>query len=98
MNPSAKVRLWSPLRGPFLCDEIQAGAVLFLHLLCRNNSATKISELHKLGLYCLQPFIPLSVSGLDICSIDAATPKLPIQLLNVSDLRSETPNLFPKNL
>jgi len=27
----------------------------------------------------------------------AVTPKLPIQLLNVSDLRSETPNLVPKN-
>jgi hypothetical protein len=32
-NASAKVRLWSPLRSPFLCEEMQPRAVLLLHLL-----------------------------------------------------------------
>jgi hypothetical protein len=32
--------------------------------------------LNKLALDCLKPFIPLSVSDLDICSIPALTPKL----------------------
>ena len=52
-NASAKVRPWSPLRSPFLCDEMQPGAVLFLHLFCRNNSAAKVCKLHKLVLDCL---------------------------------------------
>jgi hypothetical protein len=38
------------------------------------------------------------VSDLDVCSISAVPPKLLIQLLNVSDLQSETPDLVPKNL
>jgi hypothetical protein len=37
------------------------------------------------------------VSDLNPCSIPAVTPKLLIQLLNVSDLHPETPNLAPKN-
>jgi hypothetical protein len=73
---SAKDGFWSPLRSSFLCDGMQPGAVLFLHLFCRNNSAAKVCQLHKLALDCLKPFIPLSVSDLDICSIPALTPKL----------------------
>jgi hypothetical protein len=38
------------------------------------------------------------VSDLNVCSIPALPPKLLIQLLNVSDLQSETPDLVPKNL
>jgi len=38
------------------------------------------------------------VSDLNACSIPAVPPKLLIQLLNVSDLPSETPDLVPKNL
>jgi hypothetical protein len=37
------------------------------------------------------------VSDLSACSLPAVPPKLLIQLLNVSDLRSETRNRFPKN-
>lgn len=73
---AAKVRLWSPLRSPFLRDQMQPGAVFFLHLFCRHNLASKISELHKLALNRLQPFIPLSVSDLEIRSIPALTPEL----------------------
>ena len=76
---------------------MQPGAVLFLHLFRRNNSAAKICELHKLMLDCLKPFISLSVGDLKSCSIPAVTPKLLIQRLNLSDLRSETPNFVPKN-
>jgi len=64
------------LRCPFLLDEMQPRAVLFFHFFCRNNSAAKVCELHKLLLDCLQPFSPLSVSDLSICSIPAVTPKL----------------------
>ncbi len=75
---------------------MQPSAVLFPHLFCRNNFATKICESNKLMLNCSQPLIPLSVSDLSLCSIPVSTPKLLIQLLNVSDLHSETPNLVPK--
>ena len=76
---------------------VQAGVMLFLHSFCRNNSAAKVCQLHKLMLNSLQSLTPLSVSDLHICSIPAVTPKLLIQLLNVSDLHPETPNLVPKN-
>ena len=52
-NSSAKIKLWSPLRSPFLCEEMLPRAVLLLYLLCRNNSAAKVCELHKLMLDCL---------------------------------------------
>ena len=41
--------------------------------------------------------MPLEVSGFSLSSIRNATPILLIQLLDVSDLTPETPNLFPKN-
>ena len=50
--------------------------MLFLHLLRRNNLATKVCESYKLMLDRLQPFVPLPVSDLSICSIPALTPKL----------------------
>ena len=69
----------------------------FLHLFCKNNSAAKVRDLHKLVLDRLQPLTPLSVSELRSCSIPAVSPKLLIQHLYVSDLHSETPNLVPKH-
>jgi hypothetical protein len=71
--------------------------VLFFHLFCRMNSAAKVCELRKFLLDGLQTFMPLVLSALGFCSIEASKPKLLIQLLNVSDLPSETPNLLPKN-
>jgi hypothetical protein len=76
---------------------VQAGAMLFLHLFCRNNSAAEVCQSPKLVLDCFQPFLPASVSNLSHCTIPNCTPKLLIQLLNVSDLHSEMPNLVPKN-
>jgi hypothetical protein len=67
------------------------------HWLCRNDFAAKVCELHKLMLNSLQPLTPLSVSDLNPCSVPAVMPKLPIQLVNVSDLHPETPNLGSKN-
>ena len=64
------------LRCAFLLDEMQPGAVLFLHLFCRNNPAAKVCELNKLMLDCFQAFIPLFVSDLNICAIPAVVPKL----------------------
>jgi hypothetical protein len=66
-------------------------------LFCRNHFAAKLCQLNKLALDRLQPFVPLSVGDLSICSIQAVTPKLLISFLNISDLFSETPNLVPKN-
>jgi hypothetical protein len=77
---------------------MQPGAMLFLHLFGRDNSAAKVCQLHQLPLDCLQPFIPLSVSDLSICTITTVAPKLLIRLSNVSDLFPETPNFIPKNL
>jgi hypothetical protein len=45
----------------------------------------------------LQPVAPLSVSDLGVGAMPAVTPKLLIQLLNVSNLFPEMSNLFPKN-
>ena len=53
--------------------------MVFPHLFCRNNFPTKLSELNKLMLDRLQPFVPRSVSELSICSIQSVqsvTPKL----------------------
>jgi hypothetical protein len=76
---------------------MQPRAMLFLHLLGRNNSAAKVCELQKLMLDCLQAFTSLSVNDLSTYSVPAVTPKLLVQLLNVGDLRSEHPNLGSKN-
>jgi len=96
---SCRWRFESPrtLGRRFLFDGVQPGAVLFLHLFRRNYSAAKVCELHELMLDCLKPFISLSVGDLNSCSIPAVTPKLLIQCLYLSDLRSETPNFVPKN-
>ena len=66
------------LRCPFLLDEMQPRAVLFPHLFCRDNFATKVGKSNKLLLDGLQAFIPLSVSDLSLCSIPALAPKLRI--------------------
>ncbi len=90
-------RKCSRLRCSLLFGGMQLKAGLFFQFFCGNNSAAKVCELHKLMLNSLQPVTPLSVSDLNTCSIPAVTPKLPIQLLNTSDLHPETPNLVPKN-
>ena len=56
------------LRSLFLLDETQTGTILFFHLLNRKNPAAKISDLGKFLLDCLQPFMPLAVSNLSLCS------------------------------
>jgi len=55
---------------------MQSSAVLFLHLFCRNNFATKVCESNKLMLDGLQPLASLSMSDLSVCPISAVTPKL----------------------
>jgi hypothetical protein len=76
---------------------MQPRAVLFPHLFCRDNFAAQVGESNKLMLDRLQALVPLSVRDLSLCSIPALAPKLFIQLLNVSDLFPETPDLVPKN-
>jgi hypothetical protein len=76
---------------------MQPGAVPLLHLFYRLNPTAKGSELGKFLLDCLQPFLPLAVSDLRLASVPVLTSVCLIQLLNVSDLRSQTYNLFSKN-
>jgi hypothetical protein len=85
------------LRSPFLLDELQPGAMLFFHLLRRMNSAAQVCDLHQFMLDGLQPFMPLAVNDLSSRPLQAFLSKLSIQLLNVSDLLSQTPNLVSKN-
>jgi hypothetical protein len=80
-----------------LLDEMQPGAVLLFHLFHRVNSSAKSSELGEFVLDCLQPFLPLAMSNLSLCFVSAFTPILVIQLLKMSDLDAETPNLFPEH-
>jgi hypothetical protein len=76
---------------------MQPGAVLLLHLLYGKNFSAQASELGKLLLDSLQPFIPLAVSDMSTWLISALTAILLVQLLNLSNLHSETPDLFPQN-
>ena len=76
---------------------MQPGAVLFSPLFDRKNFAPQGRKLGKLLLNLLQPFMPLAVSDLGLGYIRVSEPILLIQLLNVSDLRAETPYFFSKN-
>lgn len=56
-----------------LLDEMQTGAMLFLHLFHRANSSAKVCELGEFLLDCLQPLVPLAVSDLSLDPISALT-------------------------
>jgi len=77
---------------------MQPGTVLLFHLFDGKNLATKASELGKFMLNCLEAFMPVAVSDLGLSVIPISKPILFIQLLDVSNLRTETPYLFPKNI
>ena len=74
---------------------MQAGAVLFFDLVDRLYPASQIANLGKLLLDGLQPFLPLAVSHLRLGSVRSPLAVLLVQLLNVSNLRAETRDLFP---
>ena len=71
--------------------------MLFPHLLNRKSFVTELSELDKLFLNLLQSFLPVAVSDVGFRFLLASKPIAFIQLLNVSDFRPKTRNLFPKN-
>jgi len=111
-SPLGEERCWAKLKivGPgslsernanglrnLFCD-VQSRAVLVFHLFDRKNLATQACELGKFLLNCLQPFLPLLLSEPGLCSITISSPILFVRPLNVSDLITETPYLFPKNL
>jgi len=77
---------------------VQPGAVLFFHFFDRKNSAPKTSDLGEFLLDFLQPFLPPAVSNFSFPAIAALKAKLLVQCLDFSDLGTETPNLFSKNL
>jgi len=81
-----------------LLGGVQSRAVLFFRLFSRNNSLAETCKLQKFVLDRLEAFLPPAVSDMGHCTIPNCTPKLLIQLVNVSDLLSEKPNLVPKNL
>ena len=53
--------------------------------------------MRQLLLDCLQAFMPLAVSDLSISLVPLKTPIPFVQLLNFSDLPTETPDLFAQN-
>lgn len=71
--------------------------MLFLHLFNGKSFATELGKLDKFFLNLLQSFLPVAVSDVGFCSLLASKPILFVQLLNVSDFRPKTRNLFPKN-
>lgn len=75
-------------------DEMQLGTMLFPHLLNRKSFVTELRELDKFFPHLLQSFLPVAVSCI---SLLASKPVLFIQLLNVSNFRPKTRNLFQKN-
>jgi hypothetical protein len=80
--------------------EMKAGSVLLFPLFDRQNTSAESSELGQFLLDLLQPFMPLAVSDLSLCFIAAPIPRTPVlgvQLLKVSDLGTETPDLFPQD-
>jgi hypothetical protein len=76
---------------------MQPGAVLLFHLLHRKNFAAKARELDEFLLNCLQSFLPLAVSYLSLPAISTLQSILLGQFLNLSNLSTQTTNLFPKN-
>lgn len=70
--------------------------MLLLDLFYRLHLPTKTGQLRKLLLNGLQPFDPLPMSDLRIGSVRVYKAVLLVKLLNFSDLRTETRNLFPQ--
>jgi hypothetical protein len=83
------------LRSPL--DEMRSGAVLFLHLFYGLNLPGEAREFGKFLLDRLQPFMPLAVRDFSVSVVPVSTPIQLVQLLDVSDLRSETPNSLPQD-
>jgi hypothetical protein len=100
-----RTRLDWPLRRSFcIADELgsllggmQTVAVLLFDLCDRANASAKVGNLGQLLLDCLQPFMPLAMGNVGLCVTSALTPIFMIQFLKVSDLLTETANLFPKD-
>jgi hypothetical protein len=72
-------------------------AVIFSYLFDRQSFVAQVRELDKLFLNLLQPFVPLDMSDLRLCSVLAPKAMPIIQCLNVRNLRPKTRNLFPKD-
>src|SRR5438270_885830 len=69
----------------------------FLHLFDGLHFAAESRELGKFLLDGLQPFVSLAVSELSFGSGPAFSSILLVQFLDLSDLRTKTPDLFPKH-
>lgn len=74
------------------------GAVLFLHLFNGTHLPPESSKLRKLLLNSLQPLLPVPVRDLRIRLISLVTPIPLVQIVDLSNLHPQTPDLFPKNL
>jgi hypothetical protein len=74
---------------------MESRAVLLFGLFYGTNFSAKGSELAKFLLDCLQTFMPLAVSHLSIGLISALLPIEFVQPLNLGNLQTETPDLFP---
>ena len=77
--------------------QVHAVAVFFFHLFDRVDLAAEVGQLGKFLLNGLQPFVSLAVRDLGFRTIATLQAILLVRVLNLCDLHSETPDLFPKN-
>jgi hypothetical protein len=76
---------------------MQPRTVLFFPLFDGENSPAKTRQLYQFLLDCLKPFLPLAVSDMSLCIVMALTPILFIRFFELSDLVTETADLFAKH-
>lgn len=75
-------------------EQLQAGAVLFPYFTYRHNGAAQRRQPTQFLLDVLEPFMPLPVSHHVHGSIGFAQPILLVQLMDLSNLRPQTPDFF----
>lgn len=76
---------------------MQTGTGLFSSLIYRNNGAAKRRQPGQFLLDILEPFMPLPVSDLVHGCVALFKPILLVQLMNLSDLLPQTPDLYLEN-
>ncbi len=76
---------------------MQAGAVLFAYLIYGHHGAAQPSQTAEFLLDFLEPFMPLPVSHLVRGSMVLLLPILLVQLMDLSDLRPQAHDFFPKD-
>jgi hypothetical protein len=82
------------LGGLAVLHQLQTVTVVFSDLIVGMNGAAEVSQATQFFLNALKPFVPLPVGNLIHGPIAFATPILLVQLMELSDLRPQTPDLI----